>query len=94
MLCCSVIGYCYSFEIYQGKARSENMAEDGEETKEEASEADADVSTAKSENGLSRLDDTTTGPSALLRNCAWMSGSHRIVFCDRYYTSIGLNRIL
>jgi len=90
MLCCSVIGYCYSFEVYQGKLRSENISNDEEEHKEEASEADDPVADAMTEEQSTRLDDTTTGPLALLRNCAWMSGSHRTVFCDRYYTSVGM----
>ena len=30
------------------------------------------------------------GPVALLRNCSWMHGTHRTVFCDRFYTSVGL----
>jgi hypothetical protein len=71
MLCCSVVGYCYSFEVYQGKKRDEP-----------SEEVDAVNDDAE--------DDNTTGPIATLRNCKWMQGSHRTVFCDRYYTSVWL----
>ena len=73
MLCCSVVGYCYSFEVYQGKKRSTEQSD-------EASEVSSVVEDA----------DNSTGPLALLRNCKWMEGSHRTVFCDRYYTSVWL----
>ena len=89
MMCCAVIGYCYSFEIYQGNSRDSNEPPGDEEQNEEASEADAAVASTNGEDPVSRLDDTMTGPAALLRNCAWMAGSHRTVFCDRYYTSVG-----
>jgi hypothetical protein len=39
---------------------------------------------------VARLDDSSTGPAAMLRNCLWMQGSHRTVFCDRFYTSVKL----
>ena len=93
MMCCAVINYCFSFELYQGKPKDTAQANDAEE-KEQASEADVAVAQSLSEEPISRLDDTTTGPAALLRNCAWMAGSHRTVFCDRYYTSIGAYHVL
>ena len=48
------------------------------------------VAAAQSKEPVSRLDDTMTGPAALLLNCAWMHDTHRTVFCDRFYTSVGL----
>ena len=73
MLCCSVVGYCYSFEVYQGKKRSTEQSDEASEASNVAEDAD-----------------NSTGPAALLRNCKWMEGSHRTVFCDRYYTSVWL----
>ncbi len=78
------------FEVYQGKLRSDNTRNDEEEEKYAASEADNPIADAMTEETTTRLEDTTTGPLALLRNCAWMSSSHRTVFCDRYYTFIGM----
>ena len=82
MLCCAVIGYCHSFELYQGKKRPNN----NDEQTEIATAGDDD----KDEAPVTRLDDTMTGPAALLRNCSWMHGSHRTVFCDRFYTTVNL----
>ena len=83
MLCCAILGYCFSFELYQGKSRKDAPA--GEPSEEEVR-----VAAAHNEEPVSRLDDTLTGPAALLRNCSWMHGSHRAVFCDQFYTSRGL----
>ena len=82
MLCCAVIGYCHFFELYQGKKRADN----NEEPTDIATAIDDD----KDEAPVTRLDDTMTGPAALLRNCSWMHGSHRTVFCDRFYTTVNL----
>lgn len=79
MLCCGVIGYCYSFEIYQGKSTYEVEEQKSSEQEQQVGETP-----------VARLDDTMTGPAAMLRNCLWMNGSHRTVFCDRFYTSIGV----
>ena len=87
MLCCAVIGYCYSFELYQGKQRPTTA---NETVDTEPSETEQQVAAAHNEDPVSRLDDTLTGPAALLRNCAWMHGTHRTVFCDRFYTTVGL----
>ena len=78
-----MIGYCFSFDFYQGKWR-------GDDPVEEPSAEEVQVAAAHSEEPVSRLDDTMTGPAALLRNCAWMHGTHRTVFCDRFCTSVGL----
>ena len=71
MLCCAVVDYCYSFELYQGKQRP---AATTEATSTEPSETEQQVAAAHNEEPVSRLDDTLTGPAALLRNCAWMHG--------------------
>jgi hypothetical protein len=67
------VGYCYSFEVYQGKKRATS---DQVETEDGGQDEAAD--------------DNTTGPIAMMRNVSWMKGSHRTVFCDRYYTSVWL----
>ena len=71
MTCCAQTGFCYKFEIYQGK---DHYKED-----------------SMSDNtGSLRCDDTRTGPAALLRAMVEFSGSHRTVYCDRFYTSVKL----
>ena len=75
LLCCSVVSYCYSLEVYQGKKRSTEVSD---QANSNDMEEDVDI------------DENSTGPIAMLRNCKWMQGSHRTVFCDRYYTSVWL----
>jgi hypothetical protein len=73
MLGCSVIGYCYSFEVYQVKLRSDKTRNDEEEYKGEASEADISVGDDTTEEPSAHLDDTTTGPCGrdyeIVRGC-------------------------
>lgn len=86
MLCEALCGYCFRFEIYQGKYAPSMPDVDAQVA---AAHNDEPVAIL-SDEPVGRLDDTLTGPAALLRNCAWMQGSHRTVFCDRFYTSVGL----
>ena len=79
----------FRFEIYQGKTYNNSLPVPVRHGAE-ASEVDAQVAAAQSDQPVTRLDDTMTGPAALLRNCSWMHGTHRTVFCDRFYTSVGL----
>ena len=61
-----------------------------EPSEAETSEEEEQVAAAHNEEPVTRLDDTLTGPAALLRNCLWMHGTHRTVFCDRFYTTMGI----
>ena len=88
MICCASMGYCYIFDVYQGKTRNNQNRKDAKNVDVQNEEI---VGTLVQDDNEScdRLSDTKTGPSALIRCCkSWISDSYRIVFCDRFYTSV------
>ena len=71
MTCCAHTGYCYKFEIYQGKERYDVQVDD-------------------ENTPVARCDDSRTGPAALLQAMDEFQGTHKTVYCDRFYTSVKL----
>ena len=87
MLCCAVVGYCDSFELYQGKQLPATATKAADS---EPSETKQNATTDHDKEPVNKLDDALTAPLGLPRSCAWMHGSHCTVFGDRLYTIIGL----